>query len=119
MACSSSVKKPEASSNEPAEYSMGIDREKIRIVIRDNITDIRRCYEKELKVNDELEGKVLIRWEIDNKGAVNSPKVVDDQSDLKNANVNACLLKTISSLTFPPSPGVATTVEFPFWFRNQ
>src|SRR4051812_23681086 len=75
-ACSSLNKFSEAPSAEKGV----IDREAIRLVVRTHLKEVQYCYERELKEDPTLSGKVLLTWEIGDAGQVNS--VVVTQSTL-------------------------------------
>lgn len=98
-------------------FSGTIDREAIRRVIRENINAIRACYERELNRNPDLQGKILIQWDIGERGRVMRGKVAGN--DTGNANVAQCVLDRIRTYTFPEPPTSAeVTVIFPFYFKN-
>ena len=98
-------------------FSGTIDREAIRRVIRENINAIRACYERELNRNPDLQGKILISWDIGERGRVMRGKVAGN--DTGNAAVANCVLDRIRTYTFPEPPTSAeVTVIFPFYFKN-
>ena len=98
-------------------FSGTIDREAIRRVIRENISAIRACYERELNRNPDLQGKILISWDIGERGRVMRGKVAGN--DTGNAAVAQCVLDRIRTYTFPEPPTSAeVTVIFPFYFKN-
>lgn len=87
----------------------------IKRVIDDNRLQIRFCYEQELQRNQELQGRVLVRWVIWATSDVAAVTVMD--STLKSARVESCLCEMIKAWKFPsPAGGGNVTVNYPFVF---
>lgn len=95
-----------------------IDREAVRRVIRSIQSQIRSCYERELRSNSSLEGKVVIQFEIMEQGRV---RVAGTKSStLNNSNVESCVAARIKDQRFPEPPtGQIAVVDFPFVFNKQ
>lgn len=90
--------------------------ELIKKVINENKNQVRYCYEVELQRNQNLEGRVMVRWVISATGAV--AQVLIKDSTIKNANVENCLLGKIKGWKFPPPAGGGTVeVNYPFVFK--
>ncbi len=94
-----------------------IDKEAIRRVIRAKLSEIRSCYERALNVQEKgrrLEGKIVLGWEIIEKGQTRNVKV--KSSTLGNAQVENCIRDRLASWTFPePPPGLVAEVQaYPF-----
>jgi len=94
-----------------------IDKEAVRRVIRARLNEIRGCYERELSrlpKGSKLEGKVVLAWEIVQKGVAQN--VVVKSSTLGNSSVESCIRSRLASWTFPEPPqGMIAEVEsFPF-----
>lgn len=95
-----------------------IDREAVRRVIRSILNQIKSCYERQLRVNSSLEGKVVIRFEIIEQGRVRSAKT--QSTSLKDATVESCVAARIREARFPePPPGTIAQVDYPFVFGAQ
>ena len=95
-----------------------IDREAVRQVIRNNKDKIKTCYKDGLKKQPDDNGKVMIRFEVDDKGKVRSSKVTE--SALKNKEVGECVSKVIQEQKFPEThEGVITVIDFPFFFDKM
>ncbi len=95
-----------------------IDREAVRRVIKSILTQIKSCYERELRVKKGLEGKVVIQFEIMEQGRVRSAKT--KTSSMGNANVESCVAARIREARFPePPPGSVAVVDYPFVFGAQ
>ena len=91
----------------------GMDKEKIRAVIRDHIVPIRHCYEKELKVTPRLAGKLVLEWDIAELGKVTEVRVIKSV----NKKVDECVSEVVRGCLFetPPENQIGR-VSFPFVF---
>lgn len=103
-----------------AQFVGTIDKEAVRRVIRHNQNEIRGCYVKELNRLErgrQIEGKVVMTWEIVAGGRAVNVKV--KSSTLNNKAVENCLRDRIASYTFPDVPAgmTAEVSQYPFNFR--
>src|SRR5690606_953094 len=73
--------------------------EVIKKVIDENKNQIRYCYEVELQRNQNLEGRVAMKWVIAATGSVATVQV--KESSIKNANVERCIAAKIKTWRFP------------------
>ncbi|WII73451.1 AgmX/PglI C-terminal domain-containing protein [Bdellovibrio sp. 22V] len=94
-----------------------IDKEAIRRVIRAKLHEVKSCYERVLNTMEKgrkLEGKVVLGWEIIERGQARNVKV--KSSTLGNAQVENCIRDRLASWTFPePPPGLVAEVQaYPF-----
>lgn len=88
----------------------------IKKVINDNKAQVRYCYEFELQRNQNLEGRVAMRWIIGADGSVTEVSV--KESTLKNIGVESCLMGKIKGWKFPaPAGGGVVEVNYPFVFK--
>jgi TonB family protein len=88
----------------------------IKKVINENKNQVRYCYEVELQRNQNLEGRVLVRWIIGGTGAVIQVSI--KESSLHNAAVETCLMNKIKGWKFPaPAGGGTVEVNYPFVFK--
>ena len=71
----------------------------------------RLCYEDGLERKPELKGSVTVSFGIDAVGNVQAGPS-DAGSKLDDASVRACILKKVSSLSFPPPPGDLVKAHF-------
>lgn len=98
------------------DFAGTIDREAVRRVIRANLNEVKSCYERVLNTLPEgqrLEGKVVIAWQIVEKGAAKAVKV--KSSTLGNSTVENCIRDRLGSWVFPePPPGMVAEVAYPF-----
>lgn len=101
-----------------ANWEGTIDREAVRRVIRSILHQIKSCYERELRVNSSLEGKVIIQFEIVDQGRVRSAKT--KSSTMHDATVESCVAQRIREARFPDPPtGTIAVVDYPFVFGAQ
>lgn len=106
------------SSGEGAGFTGGLDKAGIRRTVQSMLGEIRACYEKGLRLSSALEGRVLINFEIDDRGQVTSSRVAS--SNIPNDEVGNCIANRIRVKRFPPSPkGVIGAVDYPFIFSPQ
>jgi hypothetical protein len=94
-----------------------IDKEAIRRVIRSKLNEVKSCYERALNTLEKgrrLEGKVILGWDIIEKGQARNVKV--KSSSLGNPEVEECIRRRLASWTFPePPPGLTAVVQaYPF-----
>lgn len=94
-----------------------IDKDAIRRVIRAKLHEVKSCYERALNVMEKgrkLEGKIVLGWEIIEKGQARNVKV--KSSSLGNPQVENCIRDRLASWTFPePPPGLVAEVQaYPF-----
>ncbi|WP_415062685.1 AgmX/PglI C-terminal domain-containing protein [Bdellovibrio sp.] len=94
-----------------------IDKEAIRRVIRAKLHEVKSCYERALNTMEKgrkLEGKIVLGWEIIEKGQARNVKV--KSSSLGNTQVESCIRDRLASWTFPePPPGLVAEVQaYPF-----
>ncbi len=94
----------------------GLDRDAIADVIKRNIGQVRYCYERQLSSRPDLYGKVLVKFNITAEGTVVEAHV--DNSTLKNAMVEGCIIRRIGDWKFPlPKGGTQVRVSYPFLFK--
>lgn len=92
-----------------------LDRALIDAVIKDHMSQIRYCYQRELTKDPDLAGKVVMKFVIASDGTVSSasPK----SSTLRQAAVDTCLTGKFLRMQFPaPQGGGIVIVSYPFLF---
>jgi TonB family protein len=95
-----------------------LDKEIIRRVIKENLSQIRYCYERELAKSPGLYGKVQVKFIIAATGLVSNSQV--DESTMKNANVEQCIVQKVRGWRFPkPKGGGIVIVTYPFIFKQS
>lgn len=103
-------------------FDATIDKEAIRRVIRAKLHEVKSCYERALNTLEKgrkLEGKVVLGWEIIEKGQARNVTV--KSSSLNNPTVENCIRDRLASWVFPePPPGLVAEVKaYPFVFNQQ
>lgn len=102
---------------EESEVDGGLDKEAIARVIRQQLGQIRYCYERQLSANPDLYGKILIKFTIGAAGSVVAQAI--GNTSLNNAMVEGCILRRIAGWQFPtPKGGTSVLVTYPFLFKS-
>ncbi len=82
--------------------------------VRARASELRACYEAQLRVEPELSGSITVEWTITTDGSVSDAKTV--RNSLHNEIVTACVLQTIAKMQFArPRAGVCF-LQWPFTF---
>ncbi len=98
-----------------------IDREQIRRVVRANLNQIQACYTRELNKLDRsrrslLEGKVVLKWDIVERGTAKNVRVLS--SSLNNKSIEECMRSRLATWQFPEPPaGLVGEVTYPFLLK--
>jgi TonB family protein len=96
----------------------GVDRDAILRVIKNNLAQVRNCYEVELNRNPSLYGEVKINWEVGAGGRVLSAKVAG--SSMNNKAVENCIVSRFKAWRFPePPPNATYEANFPYVFTAK
>ncbi|MDG0816758.1 AgmX/PglI C-terminal domain-containing protein [Bdellovibrio svalbardensis] len=103
-------------------FDATIDKEAIRRVIRAKLHEVKSCYERALNTLEKgrkLEGKVVLGWEIIEKGQARNVSI--KSSSLNNSVVENCIRDRLASWIFPEPPQglVAEVKAYPFVFNQQ
>ncbi len=102
------------------EFVGSIDREAVRRAVRSALSAFKACYDREYRKDTKLEGKVVIAWEIHEKGVARNARVVKDKSSIGNSTVEECVRARMLTLRFPEPPaGTVAEVTYPFLFQGQ
>jgi hypothetical protein len=91
----------------------GLSREQILKVINNNVGKIQACYERGLRDDPSIAGRVQVAWTIAPSGEVVGTRV--QTSTLGAPAVERCILEKIELWHFPASKG-RSQVVFPFSF---
>jgi outer membrane biosynthesis protein TonB len=92
--------------------SDGRDRGQIKKVVKRRLGMIRRCYERKLKRDPNLRGKVVVRFVIHSGGRVIEVEVVENTTG--DSDLAACVAGRVRSIRFGPADGGDTLVTYPF-----
>lgn len=100
-----------------AEQEQKIDHEEVRHVIRKDLKSVGTCYADGLKKNPNIEGKIVIEWDIASDGSVSKAGV--KSSTLKDEAVENCIVDKVKALKFPAPPTGSANISYPFVFRKN
>ena len=101
----------------PEVESKDVDREALAKYVRSRKAAIQGCYEKELKRNPSLKGKVVVRFTITKLGRASEISIEEDT--MGNDAVGGCIKTIIRGWVFPFKPEDDVPVAYPFVFSAQ
>jgi len=100
----------------PEVDSADVDRAALSRYIRDRLGAIRGCYERELKRNPGLKGKVVVRFNITPAGRAGDIRI--EENSLGSGEVTSCITNLMRSWIFPFKPPDEVPVQYPFLFTS-
>jgi outer membrane biosynthesis protein TonB len=100
----------------PEVDSADVDRAALSRYIRDRLGAIRGCYERELKRNPALKGKVVVRFNITPAGRAGDIRI--EENTLGSPEVASCISGLMRSWIFPFKPPDEVPVQYPFLFTS-
>jgi outer membrane biosynthesis protein TonB len=80
--------------------------------IRRRIGGIKHCYEKRLKRDPDLKGKIVVRFVIHSGGKVVEVEIVENTTG--DSELGACIASRVKAIRFPATEGSETSVTYPF-----
>ena len=86
----------------------------INEVVKSHLGSLKYCYNRELKRNPSLQGRIVIMFKIQSDGNISECRVVE--SSMGNASVEKCLTRSIKRWRFPEILEGETEVTYPFVF---
>ncbi|QRK13779.1 AgmX/PglI C-terminal domain-containing protein [Archangium violaceum] len=95
--------------------SAEVDREVLARYIKNRLRSIQSCYEKELRRNPNLEGKVLVRFSFRPTGRMGEIEI--EKNTLGNDAVASCTRTVLRGWIFPFKPGDDVSVALTFSFE--
>lgn len=99
-------------------YEGTVDREAVRRVLRSLAKAIEGCHERQLAKLSESENKVVVHFQISDKGKVSN--ATTKSTTFKNPTIPACIEARIREQRFPEAPsGTTVYIDFPFLFRTK
>ena len=98
----------------PEVESADVDREALARYVKARKAAIQNCYERELKRNPSLKGKVVVRFAITPSGRVNDIEI--EENSLGNEAVSSCIRTVVRTWIFPFKPEADVPVAYPFVF---
>jgi hypothetical protein len=92
-----------------------LDKNTIRRYVRQKLSQIEYCYQKQLTVKPSLAGTVNTQFTIDGNGRVIASKA----AGLGDGEVEGCVAGVIRSIQFPKPAGggIVNVTSYPFTFR--
>ncbi|HUU03502.1 MAG TPA: TonB family protein [Myxococcota bacterium] len=94
-----------------------LDRGVIQRTISKNLRSIQACYEKALRSNPSLCGKIVVSFTIGPKGTVTSARIAS--ATIADYQMQADVLSVIRRMKFPkPTGGGSINISYPFIFRS-
>lgn len=95
-----------------------MDTREIEAVIQRHMVQIQDCYQRGLKMNQDLSGKLSEKFVIARDGSVSKAETMD--STLADATVGDCINRRLLRLEFPkPKGGGIVIVKYPFVFQPR
>jgi hypothetical protein len=85
--------------------------------LRQRAGQARSCYDRSLRQNEHLSGKLLVALRISPEGKACDVSIASDT--MGSATVNACILKNFSSGSYPPPRGGCVNAQVPLNFVSQ
>jgi hypothetical protein len=92
-------------------------KEQIDLVIKERMALYSRCYEKELRRDAQLAGKVVIRFVVDKDGSVKHAHL--RATSMNNSVVESCVTSEVLQTRFPRPNGGTVVVSYPFSFQPR
>jgi hypothetical protein len=88
------------------------DKKAVQATIRNRMSALQSCYEKALRANTGLTGKIIYTITISVMGTVTSVIVQDDS--LQDEGVKTCTVNKIKGWRFPTTPGAEASSDVTF-----
>jgi TonB family protein len=98
----------------PEVDSRQVDRDALARYVRARINAIQSCYEKELRRNPSLKGRVVVRFTITTSGRASEVEI--EENGVGNEAVASCIRTYIRGWVFPFKPDDDVSVAYPFVF---
>lgn len=102
--------------SQPIDEGKGLDAGQIRGPIKRNGAQVKACYERELKNNPGLKGKLVLSFTIAASGKVRSAKARKNSTG--SSSLARCVMSRVKNWVFPSAEG-STEVEYPFTFEPR
>jgi len=92
-----------------------LDAGEVNRVVKSRLAAIKMCYEKALRQNPTLEGKISVRFTIGTSGRVTKASV--ESNTIGNPEVADCVISKVKSFAFSKPEGGEVEYIFPFVFK--
>ncbi|MEL6186904.1 MAG: AgmX/PglI C-terminal domain-containing protein, partial [Myxococcota bacterium] len=93
-----------------------LDAKTIKAVVSTKKASVRLCYERSLKAQENLEGKLQIGLVVASNGRVQSTEILSPS--FRGTVVGSCIRNTIRNWRFPAFAGGDQEIELPFVFQR-
>lgn len=98
----------------PPKMEGSLDQMALTRVVKSRMTLLKECYERELKRDPRLKGKIVVRFTVNESGTVEDLSI--EENTLGSEGVAQCMIQRMSRFRFPPAEGGGSTVSYPFVF---
>ncbi|AZZ37897.1 hypothetical protein CIK05_14170 [Bdellovibrio sp. qaytius] len=79
---------------------------------------LQTCRESATSQTFLVSGKVVVYYEVNDKAEIQRIKINDDQTTLKDLNLQMCVLGVIKKIKFPKAPkGTIVSISYPIIFK--
>jgi TonB family protein len=95
--------------------SSSVDKDALNKFVKFRLRSVQSCYEKELRLNPTLKGKIVVRFTVTTQGRVGDASI--DSDSMHAENVSSCIVRLIKTWIFPFKPEEDVPVSFPFVFQ--
>ncbi len=87
-------------------------------VVEANLRSLKACYAKVLRKNAQVEGEMVVKWEIKPNGE--TKKAQFEENKIRNWSLNDCVMKQFSHWKFPEtSDGKIGGMTYSFEFTQK
>lgn len=94
-----------------------VDATAVRRFTQQNSGSLRRCYERRLKQNNTLAGRLEVGLTVGSGGQVQGARIVSDS--VRDPDVAACVRQAVSGWRLPAPTGGCVNVTFPISFTPR
>jgi hypothetical protein len=91
-----------------------LDAKSVKSLIERHYGRIKYCYERALKSNNRLSGKISFEVTLNKQGKITNIRIVEDQ--LRSRKVSRCIIRRLRSIRFPKPKADDSSIELPFVF---
>lgn len=98
--------------------SKTVDRNLVKKQVQDKRYEAMNCYKEQFKKDSELSGKLLLKWQINDKGQAQNIQAFD--STITNIDLIDCVKGIISQMQFAEAPeGKTVEIRYPWIFSTD
>ena len=94
-----------------------IDSDLVAQALKRELGRIRACYERALRHDPGLAGKLSVAFTLEQAGTVSGVRI--DEDTLGDAGLRSCVVATLSGLRIAAPTGGSVQLRFPFVFESQ